>query len=132
MSFDLPSWYKDFERHTFYTLFLDNLPDDFYDYLGEDGVILSGNVPESSFDREYESDWSDEGGEVSLAPPEARFPDLHAAIKKAIEELGGRVLPKLGHSAPKVKKFFFGSSDISSVGWCMGFDGRHDGLCRSK
>ncbi|PSN60283.1 D123-domain-containing protein [Corynespora cassiicola Philippines] len=84
------------------------LPDAFLGYLREDGIVL----PPEDTDR---PEWSDsDSGIFSGADnneagdddedaydPSANWRDTHDAIEATIEELGGKVAPKLNWSAPK-------------------------------
>lgn len=83
------------------------LPDAFISYLREDGIML----PPEDNDR---PEWSDsDSGIFSGADnetddddgadydPSANWRDTHEAIERTIEELGGKVAPKLNWSAPK-------------------------------
>ncbi|KAF2471267.1 D123-domain-containing protein [Lindgomyces ingoldianus] len=83
------------------------LPEAFLSYLREDGIVLP---PES----QDAAEWSDsDSGIFSGADnegedddddnydPSANWRDTHEAIERVIEELGGKVTPKLNWSAPK-------------------------------
>lgn len=95
------------------TIILDKVPDDFVDYLLEDGVRLPSGCKTSNFlpasdpeqavwSSDDEEDDHDEPVPVeSVGPPSRSFPDLDRRIAAAIEELGGAVMPKLNWSAPK-------------------------------
>lgn len=43
--FALSSWYPKLEKHTFETRIIKDVPLEFYQYLAEDGIVLSGPVP---------------------------------------------------------------------------------------
>lgn len=101
MSFDPSSLLRLFQKHTFPTLILKDTPASFHEYLWEDGIVLSGEVPESTLNDNVPSEEDEEDGEL-LLPPEQRFAAFHEQIKWAIAELGGAVFPKLGTSSPKV------------------------------
>ncbi|KAF2744520.1 D123-domain-containing protein [Sporormia fimetaria CBS 119925] len=81
------------------------LPQAFLDYLCADGIVL----PPEDDDR---AEWSDtdsgifsgvegEQDEDEADDPSVNWRDTHAAIEDVIEELGGKVTPKLNWSAPK-------------------------------
>ncbi|CAO2648409.1 Nn.00g076760.m01.CDS01 [Neocucurbitaria sp. VM-36] len=82
------------------------LPTAFLDYLRSDGIIL----PPEDTDNPTWSD-SDSGifsgadnnddDEEETVDPSAHWRDTHEAIERTIEELGGKVAPKLNWSAPK-------------------------------
>jgi hypothetical protein len=82
------------------------LPPAFLDYLRSDGIIL----PPEDGDNATWSD-SDSGifsgadnndaDEEEAVDPSANWRDTHEAIERTIEELGGKVAPKLNWSAPK-------------------------------
>ncbi|KAF2734857.1 D123-domain-containing protein [Polyplosphaeria fusca] len=84
------------------------LPDAFIDYLRADGIVLP---PEENTDN---PEWSDadsgifSGGDNEeeddghgQQDPSLQWRDTHDAIERTIEELGGKVAPKLNWSAPK-------------------------------
>ena len=90
------------------------------EYLREDHIFLAGDddapqrgeeewstAPDpalaSSEDEEDDSDDDDEA--PAPLPPDQKFPETHQAIKDAIAELGGEVVPKLNWSAPKDSKW---------------------------
>ena len=99
MSFDPSLLLQLFQKHTFPTLILKNTPEAFLEYLREDGIVLSGEVPESTLNDVFSEE--EEDGELLLLP-EQRFAAFHEQVKWAITELGGAVFPKLGTSSPKV------------------------------
>lgn len=82
------------------------MPPAFLDYLRSDGIIL----PPEDGDN---ATWSDndsgifsgadnnDDDEEEPADPSANWRDTHEAIENTIEELGGKVAPKLNWSAPK-------------------------------
>ncbi|KAF2118994.1 cell division cycle protein-like protein [Lophiotrema nucula] len=83
------------------------LPDAFLEYLRSDGIVL----PPEETDH---ADWSDadsgifsggdneeEDGDDANQDPSAHWRETHEAIERTIEELGGKVAPKLNWSAPK-------------------------------
>ena len=89
------------------------LPQDFIEYLNEDGIILGDDEGEEDDDWEptstltisrppeaQDSDSEDEESPPRL-PPNRRFPALHQRIKNEIQALGGAVAPKLNWSSPK-------------------------------
>ncbi|KAF2770781.1 D123-domain-containing protein, partial [Teratosphaeria nubilosa] len=82
----------------------------FLDYLRADGIILPDD------DQPPQADWDSDSGVFSASDnPDAEDTDddeeatdvvegwqnIHGAIKRTIDELGGRVVPKLNWSAPK-------------------------------
>ncbi|KAF1961138.1 D123-domain-containing protein [Byssothecium circinans] len=94
------------------------LPDAFLSYLREDGIILP---PEDTDDPQ----WSDnDSGIFSGADneaddddgpaydPSANWRDTHDAIEATIEELGGKVAPKLNWSAPKDATFMAATNNM--------------------
>ncbi|PVH99379.1 D123-domain-containing protein [Periconia macrospinosa] len=84
------------------------LPQPFLSYLREDGIVLP---PEDTDDPQ----WSDSdsgifsgadnepnaGQDDDNYDPSTNWRDVHEAIEATIEELGGKVAPKLNWSAPK-------------------------------
>ncbi|KAF9700879.1 hypothetical protein EKO04_000065 [Ascochyta lentis] len=82
------------------------LPAAFLDYLRSDGIVLP---PEDNDNPTWSDDDSgifsgadnNEGGEEEDVDPSVHWRDTHEAIERTIEELGGKVAPKLNWSAPK-------------------------------
>ena len=82
------------------------LPVAFLDYLRSDGIVLP---PEDADNPTWSDDDSgifsgadnNEDGEDEDADPSIHWRDTHEAIERTIEELGGKVAPKLNWSAPK-------------------------------
>ncbi len=82
------------------------LPAAFIDYLRSDGIVLPPEETDNST-------WSDsdsgifsgadnnDGDDEDAADPSVHWRDTHEAIERTIEELGGKVAPKLNWSAPK-------------------------------
>jgi hypothetical protein len=99
------SWYPKYKSYTLKSRLIPLTPA-FLDYLREDGLWLPDDE-----DREYEeTEWSAENANKPIDPDfdtkaapnsAAKFQDVHDEIKKAIQELGGVVVPKLNWSAPK-------------------------------
>ena len=82
------------------------LPSAFLEYLRSDGIVLP---PEERDDPSWSdndsgifsgADNNDDDAEESI-DPSAEWRDTHEAIERTIEELGGKVAPKLNWSAPK-------------------------------
>ena len=109
----LHEWYPILRAVTLKTKMI-HLDGDFVDYLLADGLVLPEGceppkVKVAPGQYEYSSDdWSDEedgeddeeGGEgAKSAKP--RFDQLVGEMRKAIEELGGSVFPKLNWSSPR-------------------------------
>ena len=104
----LPSWYKTFKNISIPSIIIP-LQADFIDYLNQDGVVLPGNDINDHEDRGAVRDDSDSESEdwsaaedcntaTAIAP---KFTELTKMIEDAIEELGGKVFPKLNWSAPR-------------------------------
>ncbi|KAI5459896.1 D123-domain-containing protein [Mariannaea sp. PMI_226] len=92
------------------------LPQEFVDYLHEDGIVLAD---EDETADEGDEEWhsagasasrppardvdssDDEDDEPERLPPNQRFPETHQLIKDTISKLGGAVAPKLNWSSPK-------------------------------
>ncbi|KKA26772.1 hypothetical protein TD95_001695 [Thielaviopsis punctulata] len=91
------------------------LTDVVINYIKEDGILLADDEDQdeaadeewhstpvsSGYVQEVDSDSEDSEEEEDPKPPNTRFPVEHTAIKNAIKELGGSVVPKLNWSAPK-------------------------------
>lgn len=82
------------------------LPPAFIDYLKSDGIVLP---PEETDNATWSDDDSgifsgadnNDGGEEENADPSLDWRETHEAVERTIEELGGKVAPKLNWSAPK-------------------------------
>ncbi|KAJ8118815.1 hypothetical protein OPT61_g280 [Boeremia exigua] len=82
------------------------LPAAFIDYLKSDGIVLP---PEETDNATWSDDDSgifsgadnNDGGDEQDADPSLHWRDTHDAIERTIEELGGKVAPKMNWSAPK-------------------------------
>ncbi|KAF3045394.1 hypothetical protein E8E11_006713 [Didymella keratinophila] len=83
------------------------LPAAFLDYLRSDGIVLP---PEETDNPAWSDDDSgifsgpdnnNDGDEEADTDPSVRWRDAHDAIASTIDELGGKVAPKLNWSAPK-------------------------------
>lgn len=105
-------WYEKFKKHVPKSRVIKPLPEQFIQYLEQDGIKLPMSSTELSTytddvarteDNEY-SDWEgDEDTATEYEPgiePLNDFPELHNQIKEIIVELGP-VTPKLNWSAPK-------------------------------
>ncbi|PGH09941.1 cell division cycle protein 123 [Helicocarpus griseus UAMH5409] len=92
------------------------LTDAFLDYLRADGIILPPQDDARSVLADDDSgiysvsDGSDSDEEDS--DPSAQWPELHAQIKAKIEELDGKVAPKLNWSAPKDATWISATNDM--------------------
>jgi hypothetical protein len=81
------------------------LPPAFLEYLRSDGIVLppvEGDNPSWSDDDSGIFSGADNNDDDEESPdPSANWRDTHEAIERTIEELGGKVAPKLNWSAPK-------------------------------
>jgi hypothetical protein len=81
------------------------LPPAFLEYLRSDGIILppedTDNPSWSDNDSGIFSGADNNDDEDETADPSANWRDTHEAIERTIEELGGKVAPKLNWSEPK-------------------------------
>ena len=114
--FDIVSWYDDFVDCTPRTVFVKDAPNEFYEYLAQDGIILAGGAPRykavkakvmivsTAFSEDEDTSESAEEihSDEAQIIPDVDFPVFHQAIASAISDLGGKVFPKLGPSSPKV------------------------------
>lgn len=99
-------WYPKFKHVTWKSISIE-LPQQFIDYLHEDGVVLpeetnaENHVDENNDDDDL-TNWDDESEYQSACDASTpSFPVLDAEIKTAISKLGGNVFPKLNWSSPK-------------------------------
>mmetsp|Transcript_1196 Transcript_1196/g.2778 ORF Transcript_1196/g.2778 Transcript_1196/m.2778 type:complete len:364 (-) Transcript_1196:117-1208(-) len=115
-----PEWYPLFREHTFASQILPLNPAA-VEYLLADGVFLPdantvyptrGQIDPYADEDDYQrwpeedqedgdSDGGGDGEEGGAVKQVVCFPELEAAMRSAIEELGGRVVPKLNWSCPK-------------------------------
>ncbi|KIV91652.1 hypothetical protein PV10_06168 [Exophiala mesophila] len=79
----------------------------FLDYLSADGIILP---PENATLDPDDSGFEDEGDD-NIDPSEP-WADVHESIRSTIEELGGKVVPKLNWSAPKDATWISATNDM--------------------
>ncbi|KAF2826300.1 cell division cycle protein-like protein [Ophiobolus disseminans] len=82
------------------------LPTEFLDYLRSDGIILPPEDGDNATWSENDSGIfsgadNNDADEEEAADPSLNWRDTHDAIENTIEELGGKVAPKLNWSAPK-------------------------------
>ncbi|CAI5637378.1 unnamed protein product [Oreochromis niloticus] len=100
-------WYPIFKKHTIKSLILP-LPQNVIDYLLDDGtLVVSGSdhntqqtqTNNSDSDAEEDIQWSDDETTTTVTAPE--FPEFTSKVLEAINNLGGRVFPKLNWSAPR-------------------------------
>ncbi|GAB6029605.1 hypothetical protein CHUAL_005345 [Chamberlinius hualienensis] len=101
-------WYSQFRRQTIESRVIP-LTQQLIDYLLQDGIYLpSGSYKKPEFDRNSDEEdedadhWDDSDTEEVKLPS---FPEFENQIKNSIEELGGRVFPKLNWSSPKDAKW---------------------------
>lgn len=83
------------------------LPPAFLEYLRSDGIILPPEETDGPSWSDNDSgifsgaDNNDDNEDEDSPDPSANWRDTHEAIERTIEELGGKVAPKLNWSAPK-------------------------------
>ncbi|CCD22441.1 cell proliferation protein CDC123 NDAI_0A02840 [Naumovozyma dairenensis CBS 421] len=111
-------WYPLFKSHIPKAMIIKPLPNEFIQYLEQDGIILPNEDSSTSFytqgitnddENEY-SDWEEQAAndessseqeqENERVDPLVHFPEFHNKLKSAIDELGS-VTPKLNWSAPR-------------------------------
>jgi len=113
------NWCGLFKEHLYPYRVINPLPPNFIDYLLSDGIKLAArNVQlELTSDNEY-SDWEeDEVGESEPEPQPLllKFTDLHHQINNFVEELGGKVIPKLNWSSPKDASWLIPGNTIRCI-----------------
>ncbi|KAK2803851.1 hypothetical protein FQN50_006859 [Emmonsiellopsis sp. PD_5] len=86
------------------------LTDAFLDYLRADGIVLPPHKTISDDDSGIYSISDDEDDEDE--DPSALWPEIHSQVKATIEELGGKVTPKLNWSAPKDATWISATNDM--------------------
>jgi len=107
-------WYENLTSTTFASRVIP-LSEDFVQYLLEDGIRLPATVAgdAAASDDGNSSGWGEGGSDSDDNCP--TFPDIEAAIRTAIADLGGAVLPKLNWSAPKDARWVYGTLKCESV-----------------
>eukprot|EP00429_Kryptoperidinium_foliaceum_P052391 CAMPEP_0176075504 /NCGR_PEP_ID=MMETSP0120_2-20121206/37738_1 /TAXON_ID=160619 /ORGANISM="Kryptoperidinium foliaceum, Strain CCMP 1326" /LENGTH=355 /DNA_ID=CAMNT_0017409209 /DNA_START=60 /DNA_END=1124 /DNA_ORIENTATION=+ len=104
MACTFAAWYSKFRPITFKSEVIP-LPEDFVKYLMADGIQAVGATRADDDERSSNASWADGGGDGESSSsdeiPDASFPELETQVQKAIDRLGGAVLPKLNWSAPK-------------------------------
>lgn len=100
------AWPKPYIRLTPRAMSIRPIPKEFIDYLLEDGIVLPPDSfaskysidEEADSDTKYDDDDDDDDDENS--DPSLKFKEFHAQVSRAINSLGGAVMPKLNWSAP--------------------------------
>lgn len=115
---EFPLWYPLFSRHSIKSIVIP-LPPRFVSYLESDGIVLPDTISQGAIGEDRLSDDDEEGaggvwrpsrrqqgghgddaGASASASAPAPFDDLDAAIREAMEQLGGKVMVKLNDKAP--------------------------------
>jgi hypothetical protein len=112
---EFPSWYPLFSRHSIKSVIIP-LPARFVSYLEADGIVLPEAIDRGAIGEDRLSDEDEEGdggvwrprrrqehgpgnAEAASSAP-APFEELDAAIRVAMDQLGGKVMVKLNDKAP--------------------------------
>lgn len=121
------SWSEVYRRIYPKTRVIKDLPQEFLDYLNEDGIVLPGEqiVPDDDHEPEItevgsESDVamdepisdSTDVADISYESKKDSFPELMIQIQDAIQELGNAVMPKLNWSAPRDAKWMSPTNNL--------------------
>ncbi|KAN0077504.1 D123 domain containing protein [Elaphomyces granulatus] len=92
------------------------LTDPFLSYLRADGIFLppdgSARAPADDDSGIYTFSEDTDSDDEEEYDPSTEWPDIHSQIKATIEELGGKVTPKLNWSAPKDATFMLTTNDL--------------------
>lgn len=114
-------WYDKFRDVTFTSRVI-VLPEDFVKYLMADGIQMPGGLGENTAannGEDSDSEWGDGGSDSADNQTETEnpsFPEVENAVRSAIADLEGAVLPKLNWSAPKDAKWMnFGTLKCGTV-----------------
>eukprot|EP00413_Alexandrium_margalefii_P048573 CAMPEP_0204611758 /NCGR_PEP_ID=MMETSP0661-20131031/62182_1 /ASSEMBLY_ACC=CAM_ASM_000606 /TAXON_ID=109239 /ORGANISM="Alexandrium margalefi, Strain AMGDE01CS-322" /LENGTH=338 /DNA_ID=CAMNT_0051623603 /DNA_START=62 /DNA_END=1078 /DNA_ORIENTATION=- len=107
-------WYHSFRDVTFPSAVI-TLPEGFVQYLLSDGVHLPPQLDDAGSDSSGWGDGGSDSGDEAGALDEAAVREVVDAATRAIEDLGGAVLPKLNWSAPKDAKWVFGTLKCQTV-----------------
>ena len=107
--FSFSTWYPKFAHLTFDSRII-HLSESILAYLGEDGIQMPAGLEqqtsndartdEDDIEVEPATDWTSEDDEAE-SDSFSWLPDLKISVGRAIDELGGEVIPKLNWSAPK-------------------------------
>ncbi|KAJ1817621.1 hypothetical protein GGH91_000653 [Coemansia sp. RSA 2671] len=101
------SWYPNFRRQTIKSEIIKPLAPEFIDYLLADGIMLpdQDDVPEYSCKIEdpdsSDGEWSADENDQHDASAFTDIASTSADIRRRIEILGGKVMPRMCWSAPK-------------------------------
>ncbi|KAG5418989.1 CDC123 [Candida metapsilosis] len=108
-------WCDLFKDHLYPYRVINPLPPSFIEYLLSDGIKLATKQEklEQTSDNEY-SDWEEEDV-TEPEPVHSKFIDLHDQINKYVQELGGKVIPKLNWSAPKDASWLIPGNTIRCI-----------------
>ncbi|EHY56995.1 hypothetical protein HRR83_001937 [Exophiala dermatitidis] len=98
--------------HSWYPLFRSATPkarliplsQPFLEYLRADGIILPPDQPPNDADSGFEDEEEED--------PSEPWSDIHERIRSTIQELGGKVVPKLNWSAPKDATWMATTNDM--------------------
>ncbi|CAN6617611.1 translation initiation factor eIF2 assembly protein [Trichomonascus vanleenenianus] len=112
------SWHDQYRQHTPKSAVLKPLPQPFIDYLLSDGLVLPRD--EAGYDWQDEKsengDFDENDNEADEAPdPSEAFKDFHEEVKKAVQDLGGKVTPKLNWSSPRDATWISTTNDLKCV-----------------
>jgi D123 len=88
-----------------------SLSNAFLNYLRADGILLPPESPTSTTD-DGDSGFATDSDSDEEEDPSTSWPEIHAAIRATITELGGKVLPKLNWSAPKDATWISPTNDM--------------------
>lgn len=110
------SWYENYKSHVPKTRVIKPLPKEFIDYLLADGLHLPDEGAVQWDDASDNGDWDDDENEAEpVEDPTVFFKNLHNQINSTIDELGGKVTPKLNWSAPRDGTWISTTSDMKCV-----------------
>lgn len=123
-------WYPKYKRLSPLSEVIKGLPQEFIEYLLEDGIILppdyidehetsssnrDGGATRASELPAIDSDVTGYDDDEEPEDPSLRFRDLHLEIYEKIKTLGGAVFPKLNWSAPKDAAWMSTSNNLKCV-----------------
>lgn len=114
------AWNEKYRRLCPKTRIIRPLPQEFIEYLNEDGIVLPGDsLPAETEIMEIESgddeDTATEGAETANLTESTKkdsFPELLTQIEEIIQELGNSVSPKLNWSSPRDAKWMSPTNNL--------------------
>ncbi|KIY44826.1 D123-domain-containing protein [Fistulina hepatica ATCC 64428] len=101
LAFQFSSWYPIFAGHTIKSTIIRPLPDDFVQYLNDDGVYIPDGADQVPLSSSLSDDEDSESNEDVEPLRSYSFPEIDKRIRECIALYEGAVFPKLNFSSPR-------------------------------